>query len=579
MTGGNAGGCAEVNSPLVAIRRAQFSTESRATWTQVTDFVGPVIAGALLGYAARAEIAWLIWIGLVPLLLAIRTGAGYLTIGVGSYFGGLLFSLGALDWLRTINQDDGSGVQNAHEWFVLSQLCAVTWPMSSVAARWLWVHRRISPGFGLCLAWIVSDFARTIVSGMSLDGTAFPYLHLSQLPGIPLVLLQVGDLGGMYAITACIVGANAIVAWGLMTMISARQRGSRGLPWVERWEVRRAGLVAAGVLAVTVYGAFRLWQSPSELGPEITAMPSATRWDITPASHDTFIAASDSLINEKRRLVVWPECAYPSSLFGHAGGPDATGMLPDASDSAGSRYTESIRSVHETNLSQIRRWSEALHAALVVGCVRQAFHDGGWRQFNSALVLAPGDDRPRYYDKIALVPGSEGAPRLGAWLGYDSLPSYERGKRFPIFSVGTSPESSYRFGVAICYDVCFPENFRGYFSQGDSSPPPDFFVMPGSETLDQTGRLKRLLLRIARLRAIETRRPIVRCIHDGYSCLIDGSGRTLALAHDLTLSVPFQMGPVPSDDRMSIYSQCGDWLPKAVLGLLVASVAWRSRRV
>ena len=72
-----------------------------------------------------------------------------------------------------------------------------------------------------------------------------------------------------------------------------------------------------------------------------------------------------------------------------------------------------------------------------------------------------------------------------------------------------------------------------------------------------------MLLRMAQLRAIETRRAIVRNSHLGFSGLIDANGAVVLHNDRQPLDDPWLLGAVPLDDRTSIYARFGDWLSPA----------------
>jgi len=78
-----------------------------------------------------------------------------------------------------------------------------------------------------------------------------------------------------------------------------------------------------------------------------------------------------------------------------------------------------------------------------------------------------------------------------------------------------------------------------------------------------------MLLRMAQLRAIETRRPVIRNTHQGFSGLIDANGRVLDLNDREKLSAPWLLDAVPLDTRMSLYSQTGEWLSPTCFGVLL----------
>lgn len=175
--------------------------------------------------------------------------------------------------------------------------------------------------------------------------------------------------------------------------------------------------------------------------------------------------------------------------------------------------------------------------ATVQGCRR---HEGD-RTFNSAMIDVDGVTI--CYDKCNLVPYSEARLTPGS-----HAVSFASGE--------------YEIGVAICYDICFGRFMRGLADC-------DFILVPANESSDPTMQLANQLLAIAKIRAIEMHRAIVRNANGGYSGVVDGNGRTQPLEVKQATVVT-----VPIDDRLSLYAYLGDWLPAAcVLALAVGFVA------
>jgi len=71
-------------------------------------------------------------------------------------------------------------------------------------------------------------------------------------------------------------------------------------------------------------------------------------------------------------------------------------------------------------------------------------------------------------------------------------------------------------------------------------------------------------------RAIENRVPLARAVNTGVSALVDGNGRVIAALPKITegvLSVT-----VPLDDRVTLYSEWGDWLGITCLTLTLTLI-------
>ncbi len=187
-------------------------------------------------------------------------------------------------------------------------------------------------------------------------------------------------------------------------------------------------------------------------------------------------------------------------------------------------------------------------SVLVQGCYR----DDGGKFFNSVAV-ANGERLIGYYDKCNLVPWSEFTP----WV--ENERELTAGERPGIFECGP-----FRFGVVVCYDVCFTEFMRDLAKEN-----PQFIAIVANESSDPSMLLAYQLLAQTRLRAIESRRPIVRNANGGYSGIIDGNGQLHSVRVDFR--EPVVLGPVPLDNRISLYAWLGHWLPTAcVLTVLVA---------
>ena len=226
--------------------------------------------------------------------------------------------------------------------------------------------------------------------------------------------------------------------------------------------------------------------------------------------------------------------------------------------------------------------SRELGVPLLVGCTR--FLEGDRLAIHNSIVLVSPHSTPSAaWNKRHLTPLTEGrkgwllrlATSVG-WLAPISTvsPPLEPGEAIPVVRHG-----DWSFAVAICHDLCFAEWGCLATQQAES---PDFLIHCGSESADRTGRMQRLLLACAQLRAVESRRGIVRCVRDGYSAVIDGNGRILQCLSDNAGHQPFVSVPIPIDSRRSWYHVWGNagvmvWL--TLVATIGEVVVRRSRRL
>jgi apolipoprotein N-acyltransferase len=180
---------------------------------------------------------------------------------------------------------------------------------------------------------------------------------------------------------------------------------------------------------------------------------------------------------------------------------------------------------------------------------------------------------------------------------YDFEYSITEGRRFTRFPLPAHGET-YSFGVQICSETADPALARVY-AGSDGQPPADFLVELSNDAwFDGTAQpLEHLAL--ARFRAIETRRPLVRAVNFGVPAVVDGNGRVLRPRQtttadglrlwevdatsgewpasewaEATQPAGVMLATIPLDRRGSFYARCGDWLPWGCWGLLAVGMAW-----
>lgn len=287
-----------------------------------------------------------------------------------------------------------------------------------------------------------------------------------------------------------------------------------------RCQKARAALIACVVLlCVFGYGALRLSQVAHRNGPTVCLMP----WNELPG------AADPTKLRGVADILLWTEAAIED---------DGVSDLP--------RRLELERFARETD------------AVLAIGWrrTRPAF------SANSLAVVHPKGGIA-ICDKTCLVPWMEFSP----WIKMPFIPwagrTHRAGTTHHTFSCAGA-----RIAPAICYDICFSSLLRRFESPG-------CFLVASSETFDQTGCLQRHVTQLVRLNAIQLRKAIVRNVRGGHSGIVDGSGRVQCDLKDLRS--PTVVGPVPIDNRFSLYAKFGDAVLLVPIALLGAFHFFRKR--
>jgi len=489
--------------------------------------VSLLVASGVVGALAFPRTDWWLfaWVWLAPTLLCAleRPPRGALADG---WLAGTMLFVVLLRWL-----DHTFAHYSAIPWplgwlFVgaLAAYCGLY--TGAVAAGIAWLRPRIGAGRALAMTpvlWVAGEWIR----GHLMGGFPWGLLGYSQHTVLPVV--QIAELGGVYAVSFLLVAVNAALA----AMVGLG--GRRAL----------LGSLVVGALALGSLGfgvsmlrdEERRSERPGSVAVAVIqpSIEQAIKWD--PVRHAETIAIHEQLTREAARshpaLIVWPETA--AAIF--------------------------LRADPEL-LARLVGLSANLGVPLLIGSVDR--QEPGGRFLNSAFLLDGQGIRARY-DKIHLVPFGEYVPL--AWLiGFvrswaEFISDFAAGKAETVFPLAGAP-----FGTVICYEVIFPELFRDFVVGGARfmvNITNDAWFGRTSGPWQHLGMLP--------LRAVEHRVAIARAANTGVSAFVEPSGRVsgfrplferAVLDHRVTLR-----------ERTTLYTRLGDWLVYACLAVGAAVFA------
>jgi apolipoprotein N-acyltransferase len=171
--------------------------------------------------------------------------------------------------------------------------------------------------------------------------------------------------------------------------------------------------------------------------------------------------------------------------------------------------------------SAVERMAHQAHAYVVVGSVNYADRENTQPK-NSAIVLDPEGRVLLMYDKMHLVPFGEYVPAW-AFPGLVGKITHEAGNFVPGTSYHTAQAQDGAIGVFICYEAIFPQLVRRLVPDG-----PGVLVNISNDAWFGDSAAAVQHLEMARLRAIENRRFLLRATNDGITAVIDPYGRVIA---------------------------------------------------
>jgi apolipoprotein N-acyltransferase len=389
-----------------------------------------------------------------------------------------------------------------------------------------WLPARRASGWLLLVpaAWVLLEWWR----GWFLSG--FPWLSLGYSQ-TDTWLAGLAPVGGVHLISAALlIGAGALV-----TLLEARGslRAVALVALVLPWTI---GLSLRGVEWTRAEGA------SMSIAVLQGAVPQDMKWL---ESNQQKILDDYAALNKQALgadLIVWPESALP----------DIANVYP--------KYIGGI-------------WSESDRAGsgLLMGVMRQ--DDDGVRYFNSVLGLGKSD--PQFYDKTHLVPFGEYFPvpaMVREWLRLMSLPNSD-------FNAGAKDQpplsvAGMKISASICYEDSYPTSLHA------ATRASGLLANVTNDAWFGRSGARYQHLQIARLRAIEGRRFLVRAANDGVSAIIGPSGAVVAQAPEYAQAV--LRGRIQLRHGTTPYLVTGNYpvigAAAAVLAiLLLGPLIWRRR--
>jgi apolipoprotein N-acyltransferase len=243
------------------------------------------------------------------------------------------------------------------------------------------------------------------------------------------------------------------------------------------------------------------------------------------------------LANRNSELIVWPEVAIPA-------------------------YTDEV----EPYLDLLQSDLSSARQTLALGILERE----GERVYNSVLVLN-GENR-QVYRKRHLVPYGEYFPVPDAvreWMRLSSLPYQDM-----IRGAAVQPLPEMRDGIRIAVAICYEDAYGA--EQLYALPEAGLLVNVSNDAWFGDSIAPHQHLEIARARALEAGRFVVRATNTGVSAFIGPDGELLQRAPQFEYAT-LTMDVVPMRG-MTPYARTGNW-PIVTLALgLVGWFAWQSRR-
>lgn len=482
-------------------------------------------SGALLSFSFRGSFPQIFgWFCPALLFSSVLGARARVAFGCG-FLHGLLFVVTCVPWIADVLAVHG-GMSLAAGWGVLL-LIALVWAASIGLAAWI-IQRLSVRSLSLALLgapflWISTEVLRAYLPEIS-----FPWGLLGYVPSKNPALLQLATLAGVYGLSFLAAAFNSLLVWTDCGDITSRKI--------------RLVILAAVIFVLTLV----CWIGPRFV-PHAEAhhlarvvqpnFPENTRYEGDwYAEHQSDLAELQKLSLrpssgfQQPDLLIWPEAPAPFSF----------------QDPHFAPYISSLA-------------AEFGHS-IIVGVIEwkpgQEFANGASRTmllpYNSAAMVNALGQKTFGYDKIHLVPFGEYEPfpfiHQVVTSVSEEVGGFHKGKEHTVgkFANGNT------FSVFICYEAIYPAEVRDFTHRGA-----ELLINISNDGWFGTSEAAEQHLRMARVRAVENRRWLVRDTNSGITASIDPYGNmTRVMARDVRDSADL---PYDFRTELTLYTRWNDW--------------------
>ena len=478
--------------------------------------VSLIVSACLTGLAQQPlPLGWLAWFSLIPFILNIQKICSFQDHVKLGFIWGFFYSITVVFWIaQNLGTNFTIGIISM---FATVILFACNFIILTIL--YYFVKQKLGKFTYLLLPimWVVMEYLR------SFGTLANPWMSLSNTQTNYTTLIQIAEFTGIYGVTFWIVLLNVLgheflrnpykktaLSWITIFMVPL----IIGL-WIQPTESQKHGIDSIDITIVQ---------------PNVHL--SEKRQQDAAAQNISKLLQKSFKDNYTNRLIFWPETSTMSYLLQN-----------------GTQY-----------LHQIQHQMRAKKSELLTGLPVYKINEQNEFLFYNSIAHIGLNKVKGLYDKIHLVPMGEYIPFSPIFPSLKSLnlgqANFEHGKKFTIFQY-----KDVKLGGMVCLESTFPQLNRKFVNKGAEIL---FYVVNDGwyETPPQPQQHAKQTV----FRAIEFRRPIIRCANTGISQVVHPSGN---IQHQTQLNKDETIyATVFPNDKITFYARYGDvfsWIN--ILGL------------
>jgi len=385
----------------------------------------------------------------------------------------------------------------------------------ALVVAWLGRSSKARACFVAPFLWVTMEFAM-----MHLPDIGFPWDLLGYVASGNLAFAQLTAITGIFGLSFVVASYNGLGAWAVLQVSQRKRTG------LKIWIGATMALLVIGLAGprfVPQAHADHVAHLVQTNFPVSNGYPS--NWMQTHAADmDQLEQISIGAAQKEPGVVVWPEVPAPFSL---------------QDENFHSRAERIARGAGHGFLVGVVDWKPLGYGRIGAN--------------NSAALLGPDGKLDFIYDKIHLVPFSEYVPWRN-WLGFAGdltglIGDFQHGTQYKVGRIAGHP-----FSVFICYEAIFPNEVRRFTLAGA-----DVFINISDDGWFGGSGAPEQHLAMARVRAVENRRWLLRDTNNGITVSVDPYGR---IAARLAPGIRGELdAPYGFRTDLTPYVRWGDWLP------------------
>ena len=455
--------------------------------------LAPLLSGVLLFLAFPTyDQKYLVWVGLVPLFIALyrkSLKAGFFL----AFCCGIVFFAGVFSWIFAV-----PGFRYYHH-ALLSPYEGLYFGCFGLAFSLISRRRGITAALlAAPFIWVCLEYIRSNLSFLALPWALLAHSQYQVLP-----VIQIASVTGAYGVSFLVVMVNSTIAAILLPFFYIPGPNEPTYRQVISAKAAVAVAASAAVLVVValLYGHLKISTPIKGKAIKISVVQGNIDREKkkNPLPHTRYIMQkyadlTRQAAGDQADMIVWPEAATPGFIFKNM-----------------TAYKEMIAIVREVKIP------------LLVGSAEYpkfAKNQTKSKKSNTALFFSPEGRVLGQYLKIRLVPFWEYVPYDETFNWPDFIIASKKasnvaGQEFTTFQIEGA-----KFGVVICWEIAFPWLFSRFADGGA-----EFMINITNEGWFGENAAPYQMLSMSVFRAVENRLFLVRAANTGISCFIDPCGK------------------------------------------------------